>query len=174
MTAAAPMQRKTIRLSIMAVRVRRSLGLLRRLLGGLTAGDERGQAFHLVIRLRCVLRTRLEVLGLRLEVLGLRLWLELLGLRLELLGLRVLLLALIERLRLARREWLAADRLLVVSVVERVVGRIAAVLALLLRIIGRGLTELFLGGDDQTEIMFGVLIIVFGGDRIAGTLRVAG
>ena len=171
MTAAAPMQWKTIRLSIIAVGVRRSLGLLRRLLDGLTAGDERGQAFHLVIRLRCVLRTRLEVLGLllRLELLGLGL-----RLRLKLLGLRLLLLALIERLRFARREWLAADRLLVVSVVERVVGRIAAVLALLLRIIGRGLAESFLGGGDQTEIMFGVLIIVFGGNRIAGTLRVAG
>ena len=54
MTAAAPMQRKTIRLSIITVGVRRSLGLLRLLLlGGLTAGDERRQALHLfVIRLR--------------------------------------------------------------------------------------------------------------------------
>ena len=46
-------------------------------------------------------------------------------------------------------------------------------LALLL-VIGLALAKLFLRGGDQAEIMFGVLIIVFGRDRIAGTLRVAG
>ena len=113
-----------------------------------------------IVRLRHGLRARLKVL-----VLGL--WLRL--------RLRLLLLARIERLRFARRERLAADmRLLVVSVVERVVGRIAAHVARLLLEIGLALAKLFLGGGDQTEIMFGVLVIVFGGDRIAGTLRVAG
>ena len=123
----------------------------------LTAGDERRQAVHLlVIRLRRVLlRAGLEVLGLRL---------------------RLLLFARIERLLLARRERLAAHAgLLIISVVERVVGRIATHLAaLLLLIVGLGLAELFLGGGDQPEIMFGMLIVIFGGDRIAGTLRVAG
>jgi len=113
----------------------------------------------LVIRLGCVLlRTRLDVL----DVLGLRL--------------RLLLFARIERLLFARREWLAAHAgLIIVSVVERVVGRIAAHLAtLLLLIVGLALAKLFLGGGDQAEIMFGMLVIIFGGDRIAGTLRVAG
>src|SRR5580658_154390 len=162
MTAAAAMQRKAVRLSIMAVGVCRPLGLLRWLLmGGLTAGDERRQAFHLlIVRLRRVL--------LRTRLVGLWLWLEV---RLRL---RLLLLALIVRLRFARREWLAANRLFVVSIVERIVGRIAAHVARLLLGIGLALTELFLRGGDQTEIMFGVLVIVFGGDRIAGALRVAG
>src|SRR5580704_9496414 len=111
MTAAAAMHRKAIRLSsVMPVGVRRPLGLLRWLMGRLTAGDERRQAFHLlIVRLRRVLlRTRLVGLGLWLEVLRLRL--------------RLLLLALIVRLRFARREGLAANRLFVVSIVERIVG----------------------------------------------------
>jgi hypothetical protein len=35
------------------------------------------------------------------------------------------------------------------------------------------LAELLLRGGDQTEIMFGVLKIIFGRDRVAGCLRVA-
>ena len=35
------------------------------------------------------------------------------------------------------------------------------------------LPELLLRGGDQAEIVLGVLIVVFGGDRIAGGLRVA-
>jgi hypothetical protein len=34
------------------------------------------------------------------------------------------------------------------------------------------LAELFLGGGDQAEIMLGMLIVVLGGDRIAGRARV--
>ena len=37
-----------------------------------------------------------------------------------------------------------------------------------------GLAILFLGGRDEAEIMFGVLVIIFGGDRIARALRIAG
>src|SRR5579862_459922 len=162
MTAATPMQWKTVRLAIVAVGVRRSVCRALALLGGLllcrlTAGDERRQPVHLlVIRLRRVLlRTRLEVLGLRL---------------------RLLLFARIERLLFARRERLAAHaRLIIVSVVERVVRRIAAHLAALLLLVVRlALAELLLGGGDQPEIMFGMLVVIFGGDRIAGTLRVTG
>ncbi len=36
------------------------------------------------------------------------------------------------------------------------------------------LPELLLGGRDQAEIMFGVLVVIFGGDGIAGRARVAG
>ena len=166
MPAEAPMQRKTIRLPVIPVGVRgavcravyRALALLGRLLvRGLTAGNERRQAVHLfVIRLRRVLlRARLEVLGLRL---------------------RLLLFARIERLLLARRERLAAHAgLLIISVVERVVGRIATHLAaLLLLMVGLALAKLFLRSGDQTEIMFGVLIIILGGNRITRTLGIAG
>src|SRR5271165_6025447 len=100
MPAAAPMQRKTIRLSVIAVGVCWPLSLLRRrLMRCLTAGDERWQPIHLlIVRLR-------HMLWARLKVLRLWLWLWLLLLR-------------IERLWFARREWLAANRrLFVVSIV---------------------------------------------------------
>src|SRR5215472_8366493 len=90
---------------------------------------------------------------------------------------RVLRLAPIERLRLARRERLAGQvRLLVVVAVEAVVANVAAHIALLLLLLVVGLTlpVLLLGGGDPTEIMFGVLVVVFGSNRIAGTLRIAG
>ncbi len=35
------------------------------------------------------------------------------------------------------------------------------------------LTELLLGRGDQTEIMLGMLIVILGGDRVAGRARVA-
>ena len=119
----------------------------------LSAGDEGGQPFDVLLALlREVLRAGLRVLRLHL---------------------RVLLLARIERLLLARRKRFAADRrLLVVAVVVAVVGKIAARLALLLKI-GLALAELFLGGSDQAEVVLRVLIVVFRGDRVAGTLRVA-
>jgi hypothetical protein len=124
---------------------------LRLLLMRLSAGDEGRQPFDVLLALlRKVLRAGLRVLRLHL---------------------RVLLLARIERLLLARRKRSAADRRLLVVVVA-VVGKIAARLALLL-VIGLALPELFLGGSDQAKVVFRVLIVVFRGDRIAGTLRVA-
>ena len=88
--------------------------------------------------------------------------------------LRLLLFARIERLRLARRERLAADgRLLVVAVVVAVVGSIAALVAALL-VIGLALTKLLLRRRDQAKVMLGVLIIIFRRDRVAGALRIAG
>ncbi len=89
--------------------------------------------------------------------------------------LRLLLLARIERLLLAWRVRLAADnRLLVLVVVECVVRGIAAHFARLLLEIGLTLPQVFLGGRDQAEIMLGVLVVVLGGDWVAGTLRVTG
>lgn len=88
------------------------------------------------------------------------------------LSMRLMLLARIKRLRLTRRERLAADRRLLVALVVTLVGHIAALLAALL-IVGLALSKLLLGGSDQAEIMFGVLIVIFGRYRIAGTLRIA-
>jgi len=141
-----------------------AVALLRRL-RLLTAGDERRQPVDVaVIRLRHVLGMLLVLLRPRLKVLRL-------GLRL-----RMLLVALVILLRLARRERLAADdRLLVLAVVEGIVGEIAARVAgllLLLLVIGLILPELLLRGGDQAEIMLGMLIVILGSDRIAGTLRV--
>src|SRR6185437_12049622 len=48
-----------------------------------------------------------------------------------------------------------------------------ATLLRLLIVVGVLLTKLFLCGGDQAEIVFGVLIIILGRNRIAGTLRIA-
>jgi len=123
----------------------------------------------IVLRLRLVLRLMLRLVLLRLIVLGL------IVLGLMLLRLMVLLLARVKRLRLARRERLANLRLVVVVVV--IVGEIVAVAhaaAGLLLVKRLTLAKLFLGGCNQTEIMLGMLIIIFRRNRISGTLRVAG
>ena len=160
MTAAATVQREAVAAAaVIAVGVARRLILLRLRLLRLTAGNKRRQAIDvLIVRLLWrVLRSRLKMLLL--------LWLLLLRLMMRL----VLLLARIKRLRLTRRERLAGQmRLLVVVAVKPVVAGIAAHVALrLLLIVGLTLAVLLLGGGDQAEIMLGVLVIVFGGNRIA-------
>jgi hypothetical protein len=162
----------------------------------LAAGDERRQPLDIavvlrrhvqrplliVLRLRLLLRLMLRRVLLRLMMLliVLRLMMLLIVLRLIVLlivlRLMVLLLARIELLWFARREWFAHLRLVVAVVIAVVVGRIVARAAagrrlLEIRLI---LAKLFLRGGDQAEIMFGVLIIILGGDRISGALRVAG
>jgi len=112
---------------------------------------------------------------LRLTRLKVLLLLGLLRMKMLLLIVMVLLLlARIIRLRLARCERLAADvRLLVVAVLVALVG--AAHLArLLLLIVRLTLAKLLLSHRDQTEIMLGVLIIIFRRNRITRALRVAG
>lgn len=169
MPAAAAVQRKAVGraavisipvLAILTVLAVAALVVLRSRLR-LAAGDERRQALDVAVVIGLnVLRTLLIVLLLRRLLL-----------RLKLLRL-VLLLARIKRLRL-RREGLAAHRrLIALAVVVIVIRRIAARVALLL-VIGLRLTQLFLRGGDQAKIMFGMLIIILGGDGIAGTLRVA-
>ncbi len=188
MTPASPMQRKAVRRAVIAVRpiaaalaVRAIAALAvlrRRLLLRLAAGDERRQPFDvaLVFRRHGLLRARLKVLRLRLLVLLRLIMLRLIVLRrVVLLRLMVLRLARIERLRLARRERFAHGGLVVIAVVVAVIAEIAARVArLLLLVIGLALAKLFLRGGDQAEIMLGVLIIIFRGDRISGALRVAG
>ena len=83
------------------------------------------------------------------------------------------------RLALKARLVLSHEGLIVVVVaVETVVAILLSArrllrLLLLLIVVGILLAELFLRGGDQTKIMFGVLIVVFGGDGIAGALCVA-
>lgn len=166
MPAPPPMERKTIRRSVIAVRtigtvlpVRTiaALPVLRRLMLRLTAGDERRQPFDVAFVVGRLLLARLKVLRLVILLL-----------------IVMMLLTRMIRLRLARCERLAAEvRLFVVAVVETVVGA-PHLAGLLLLVIGLALAELFLRGGDQTEIMLGMLIIIFRGDRVSGALRVAG
>ena len=155
------------------------MGLLHRLRGLLLAtGDKRRQPLDVLFaRLLEVLRLKILLARLKL-LLGLRLlWLLVLWLLvLWLMVLRLLVLWRIERLRVARCERLALHvRLIVFAVVVRTVRRIATKLARLLLIErGLGLAKLLLRRGDQAEIMLGVLIVVFGRNRVAGTLRIAG
>jgi hypothetical protein len=134
------------------------LRLLRLLMLRLSAGDERRQAVDVAL----VFRTRL----LRPR----RQWLLML-LRLIVL-LIVMLLARIVRRLLAWGVRLAADvGLRTIAVVVTVVGG-AHLTGRLLLVIGLTLAELLLRRSDETEIVLGVLIIIFRCDRIAGALRV--
>src|ERR1700731_2329364 len=75
-----------------------------------------------------------------------------------------------ERLRLRRDEagFLPEIRKAFALVVAVLRGHF--ILGARLRLV---LTELLLGGGDQAEIMFGVLVVILGGYRIAGRARVA-
>jgi hypothetical protein len=169
MPPAAAVQRKAvgraavIPIPVLAILTALTVAALAVLRGGLwlAAGDERRQTLDVAVVVRLnVLRTLLIVLLLRLLLL-----------RLKLLRL-VLLLARIKRLRLRREGLTAHRRLIALAVVVVVIRRIAARVALLL-VIGLRLAQLFLRGGDQAKIMFRMLIIIFGSDGIAGTLRVA-
>jgi hypothetical protein len=170
MPAPAPVQRETVgRAAVIAVLAVLTIAALAPLAAALivlgrrlrlAAGDEGGQALDVAVIGGNGLLPLLIVLRLR------RL------LRLILLRL-VLLLARVKRLRL-RREGLAAHRrLIALAIVVIVVRGIAAGVAALLLVIGLRLAKLFLRSGDQAEIMLGVLIIIFGGDRVAGALRIA-
>ena len=83
------------------------------------------------------------------------------------------------RLRCVARLVLPHERLaVIVAVIEAVVGRTLrrSALTMLLRllvVIGVLLAELLLRRGDQAEIMFCVLVVIFGCYRVAGALRVA-
>jgi len=164
-----------------------------------TAGDERRQAVTVagvvagiqlrlvLLMLRLLMLRRLLVRLMRLMVL---MWLVML---LMLLMLRATLLRLLIAatvgLRFARRERLAFTRWIGRLVAEilrclrrlahLVIGFVEGIVLIAVHlafgaIIGVLLTELFLRRGDQAEIMFGMLVIVLGGDRIAGGHRIAG
>ena len=133
-----------------------------RLLLRLSAGDEGRQAVDvgLVFRTRMLLRPRLKLLLMLLRLIVL---------------LVVVLLARIVWLRLAWGERLAADMgLLAIALVVAVIGSAHLAGLLLLLIIGLTLPELLLRRSDDTEIVLGVLIVIFRCNRIPGALRVTG
>ena len=160
-------------LPVRTVRPIRPLPLLRRRLR-LAASDEGRQPFDVFVigRLEVLVPGLVVLLWLRLlmRLLVLRRLLVVLRLLIvrRLLLLRLLLLfARIVRLLLRRERLAAHGRLVIIAVVKRVVGVIAALLRLLLIERRLGLPKVFLRGGDQAEIMFGVLIVVFCRDRIA-------
>ena len=174
MTAAAAMQRETIRLAaiVEAVLGLRRLGLRR------AARDEGGQA-GIDIAGRGLRRTRLRLLAEFLRLLSLALLARLIG--------RVL--ARNERLRirrnvglrLARAERLIAGEGLVVAVLEILLRArlellvVAAATAFGARLEVRVLlAELFVCHRDQPELMFSVLEVILRRDRIAGRLGITG
>ena len=131
-----------------------------------------GLLVRLLVWLLLVLRTVLYLLIARRE--GLRVTRDV--------GLLLRLLNRLRHLRLWRvaRLVLPHERLAVVlAVVEVVVSRalrraaLLALLRLLIVVVGVLLAELLLRSGDQAEIMFGMLVVIFGGDRITRTLRVA-
>ena len=164
MPPASPVQRKAILRSVITVRAilpMRPVVAVLRLLLRLSAGDERGQAVDvgLVFRTRMLLRPRLKLLLMLLRLIVL---------------LVVVLLARIVWLRLAWGERLAADMgLLAIALVVAVIGS-AHLAGLLLLVIGLTLPELLLRRSDDTEIVLGVLIVIFRRNRIPGALRVTG
>jgi len=140
--------------------MRPAIAVLRLLMLGLPAGNERGQAVDIALVFRTgMLRPRLKML--------------LMLLRLIVLLIVVLLLARVVRLRFARRERFAADmRLLAIAVVVAFLGAAHLAGRLLLLVIRLTLPKLLLRRSDDPEIVLGVLIIIFGCDRIAGALCV--
>lgn len=147
----------------------------------LGAGDERGQAIDAVgdgglwlRRQRLVLRLRpmLAMFTLAALFAGLLL-VALIGLLLAVARIAVAHVGLL-LLRLRGKARLLPERREPVGVVLALFRRHVVVgtrLILMLRLV---LAELLLRRGDQAEIMFGMLIVVFGGDGIAGRARIAG
>jgi hypothetical protein len=142
----------------------------------LRPGDERRQAIDvdtirgdrlwLRLRLKLRLRTMVAMAGV---LAGLMLVARLVGLPLALV-VALIVVARHEGLLLHRHETgLLAEMRKIFALVLAVLGG-HFILGARLRLV---LTELFLGGGDQAEIMFGMLVVILGGYRIAGRARVA-
>src|SRR5260370_15345635 len=141
---------------------------------GLRSGDEGRQAIdadiirdyrlRLLLRLKLRLRTMLAMAGV---FAGLVLVARLVRLALALV-LALIVVARHERLRLHRDEaGLLPEIRKAFALVVHVLRR-HFILGARLRLV---LTELFLGGGDQAEIMLGMLIVILGGYRIPGAAR---
>lgn len=202
MAATAAMQGEPVALMIVVAVLSVTLMVLVRLalvslplgplLRRLSAGDEGGQSRHLAGLGRAVLQRAGSVLLMRLVLLRVALLMRLvllmrlmllMGLVRLVLLMRLLMVAVLKMLRFARQirlRFARAERSLallagslIIVVVEHVVARAGRQLVfrtIELRIV---LPELLLRGGNQAIVMFGMLVIVFGRDRIAGGLRIA-
>jgi hypothetical protein len=134
----------------------------------LSAGDERGQAVDVaVIRLHLWLR----LLRLRLRTIFAELWLALRLALIRLLARRIWLL-LLRRLRRETRLGAEGGKV-AFAFLTGIVAHFAVGTLLLLILLRLILPELLLRGGDDAEVVFGVLVIVFGGNRVARALRIA-
>ena len=145
----------------------------------LRAGDEGWQAIDAVGDLRLgLLRLRLRLVLRLWPVLAIAAMLARL-LVIALIGLLVAVaLAVVAhiglRLLLLRHETgLLSERREAVTVILAFVHRHVVVGTRLLLMLRLVLPELLLGSGDEAEIVFGVLIVVLGGDRISGRARIA-
>lgn len=174
MTSAPAMHAETILATVaLVVTVLVLAGILLRLLS--TAGDECRQAADL---LSAFLATLIRLLLILLRLM-LRAVMHLLIARRERLGIARQIRLLLGFTRSVARLVLAHEGLAVVIIaVKSLVGVLLAGGALLLRlrllvVVWILLTELFLRSGNQAEIVFGMLVVVLGRNRIARTLRVA-
>jgi hypothetical protein len=172
MTSTPAMHAETILATVaLVVTVLVLAGILLRLT---TAGDECRQAADLL----SALATLIRLLLIRLRLM-LRAVLHLLIARRERLGIARQIRLLLRFTRSVARLVLAHEGLAVVIIaVKSLVGVLLAggALLLLLRllvVVWILLTELFLRGGNQAEIVLGMLVVVLGRNRIARTLRVA-
>jgi hypothetical protein len=151
-----------------------SLGLSATSLGLSAASNECGQPADLLSAFLSVLAWLLELLRLMLRTIvhllvARRKWLRIAGqIRLLLRFTRS-----VARFVLAH-EWLGV----VVAAIKALVGSLLLLparraLLWLLIVVRVLLAELLLRRGDKTEIMFGMLVVILGGHRIAGSLRVA-
>lgn len=173
MTSAPAMHAETILATVaLVVTVLVLAGIRLRLA---TAGDECRQAADL---LSAFLATLIWLLLILLRLM-LRAVMHLLIARRERLGIARQIRLLLGFTRSVARFVLAHEGLAVVIIaVKSLVGVLLAGGALLLRlrllvVVWILLTELFLRGGNQAEIVLGMLVVVFGRNRIARTLRVA-
>jgi len=166
MAAAPAMQRITVALAFVAVLV--VLAAL-----ALLPGDEGGQAPDIALAVAALRLPRLLLvarIGLLLIVT------LLLAVRVMLLARLMLLILVVARLERRLRLTLAITGLVLVRLVAVVVEHLVALLAAAFRTHERlllSLPELLLRRRDEAEIVLGVLVVVFGRNRVAGALRVA-
>ena len=136
-----------------------------------SVGDNRLRlGLRLILRLRTVL-TLPVFARLLVALVGLPLALLIALIEVALIVIALIVFARHERLRLCRNEArLLAEMREALALVLAFIGGRHFIVGARLRLV---LPELLLGGSDQTEIMFGVLIVVLGRNRIARTLRVS-
>jgi len=173
---APPMPLETVGpiVAVGSVRSVATLALLRLRLR-LAPGNEGRKTVHVLLVARLHLLRALVVLLIIMLIVLLVILLVVLVVLIVLIVLLWLLVLLRIKLLLTRGERLAGLRL-VVAVVITVILAVAAGAGLtrLLLVVGLALAELLLRRGDHTKIMFGMLIVILGRNRVTGTLRVAG